>query len=76
MYLQIKTIQNEVIKCFEQELRGIVISEVRKAKFFSVMADECSYVANKEQLAIVIVMLMKTTRFVKILLSFLNAKTE
>ena len=49
-----KTIQNEVIKCFEQELRGIIISEVEQAKFFSVMADECSDVANKEQLAIVI----------------------
>ena len=48
-----KTIQNEVIKCFEQELRGIIISEVKQAKFFSVMADECSDVANKEQLAIV-----------------------
>ena len=49
-----KTIQNEVIKCFEQELRGIIISEVKQAKFFSVMANECSDVANKEQLAIVI----------------------
>ena len=72
-----KTIQNEVIKCFEQELRGIIISEVKQVKFLSVMADECSDVANKEQLAIVIrYMLMKTTRFVKILLSLLNAKTE
>ena len=44
----------KVIKCFEQELRGIIISEVKQAKFFSVMADECSDVANKEQLAIVI----------------------
>ena len=26
-----KTIQNEVIKCFEQELRGIIISEVKQA---------------------------------------------
>ena len=43
-----------MIKCFEQELRGIIISEVKQAKFFSVMADECSDVANKEQLAIVI----------------------
>ena len=42
-----------MIKCFEQELRGIIISEVKQAKFFSVMADECSDVANKEQLTIV-----------------------
>ena len=35
-------------------MRGIIISEVKQAKFFSVMADECSDVANKEQLAIVI----------------------
>ena len=43
-----------MIKCFEQELRGIVISEVKQAKFFSVMADECSDVVNKEESAIVI----------------------
>ena len=43
-----------MIKCFEQEFRGIIISEVRQAKFFSVMADECSDVASKEQLPIVI----------------------
>ena len=43
-----------MIKCFEQELRGIIIREVKQAKLFSVMADECSDVANKEQLAIVI----------------------
>ena len=49
-----KTIQNEVIKCFEQELRGIIISGVKQAKFFSVTADECNDVANKEQLTIVI----------------------
>ena len=49
-----KTVQNEVIKCFEQELRGIIISEVKQDKFFSVMADECSDVANMEQLTIVI----------------------
>ena len=35
-----KTIQNEVMNCFEQGLRGIIISEVKQTKFFSVMADE------------------------------------
>ena len=43
-----------MIKCFEQELRGIIISEVKQAKFFSIMADGCSDVAKKEQLSIVI----------------------
>ena len=43
-----------MIKCFEQELRFIIIGEVKQAKFFSVMADERSDVANKEQLTIVI----------------------
>ena len=69
-----KTIQNEVIKCFEQELRGIIMSEVKQAKFFSVMADECSDVANKEQLAIVIRYVNEDDE--KILLSLLNAETE
>ena len=71
-----KTIQNEVIKCFEQELRGIIISEVKRAKFSSVMADECSDVANKDSWQLLSAMLMKTMRFVKILLSLLNAKPE
>ena len=35
-------------------MRGIIISAVKQVKFFSVMADECSDVANKEQLAIAI----------------------
>ena len=43
-----------MIKCFEQELRGIIISEVKQAKFFSVMADEYSDVTNKGQLTTVI----------------------
>ena len=71
-----KTIQNEVIKCFEQELKGIIISEVKQAKFSSVMADECSDVADKDSWQLLSVMLMKTMRFVKILLSLLNEKTE
>ena len=38
--------QNEVIKCFEEELRSIIISEVKQAKFFSVMVDECNETRN------------------------------
>ena len=47
-----KTIQNEIIEAFEHEIRGRILAEVRQAHFFSVMADECTDVSNKEQLTI------------------------
>ena len=47
-----KTIQNEMIDVIGTQIRNNILSEVRKAKYYSVIADEVTDVANKEQLSI------------------------
>jgi len=45
-------IQNQLIKCCGQEVRDCILDDVRSAKFFSVMADECTDVSTVEQMSI------------------------
>jgi len=47
-----KTIQNEMIDVIGAQIRNSILTEVRKAKYFSVIADEVTDVANREQLSI------------------------
>ena len=47
-----KTIQNEIIECCGEYLQEKLISEIKKAKFFSVLADETPDVSNKEQMPV------------------------
>ena len=47
-----KTIQNQLIDIVGQCIRSDIMDEVKKAKFYSVIADEVADVANKEQLSI------------------------
>ena len=47
-----KTIQNEMINIIGTQIRNCILSEVKKAKFYSIIADEVSDVANIEQLSI------------------------
>ena len=48
----LKTIQNEMIDVIGTHIRNSILSEVRKAKYYSVIADEVNDIANKEQLSI------------------------
>lgn len=47
-------IQNELIELAGQEVLDTILERAKAAKFFSVMADECTDVANLEQMAICI----------------------
>lgn len=47
-----KTIQNELISVIGDHIRSEILSEIREAKFYSIMADEVNDVSNKEQLSI------------------------
>ena len=47
-----KTIQNELIDIICKQIRFDILCEVKKAKFYSIIADEVSDVANKEQLSL------------------------
>ena len=56
-----KTIQNEIIACCKKYLQGVLVEEIKQAKFFSVLADEASDSSNKEQLSLVIRFIDSTT---------------
>ena len=46
--------QNELINCFSDVITEKIVSDIKKAKFFTIIADECSDCSNLEQLSIVI----------------------
>ncbi len=49
-----KTIQNELINIIGNTIRNDILAEVKKAKFYTIIADEVTDTANKEQLSIVL----------------------
>ena len=48
------TSQNEILECFGELIVEELISEIIEAKFYSILADEASDVAMKEQLSLVL----------------------
>ena len=49
-----KTIQNEIIECIGEHIREGITSEVKKAKFYSLLCDEVTDVSVKEQMSVVL----------------------
>ncbi|XP_046851760.1 52 kDa repressor of the inhibitor of the protein kinase-like [Xenia sp. Carnegie-2017] len=49
-----KTSQNKIIKCCGQVISNQIISDIKKRKFFSVIADEASDSSYKEQMSLVL----------------------
>ena len=49
-----KTIQNELIQVIGNLIQNQIVSEVKKAQYFSILADEATDSSNKEQLPLVI----------------------
>ena len=49
-----KTIQNEIIECIGDHIRDGIISEIKEAKWFSILCDEVTDVAIKEQMSVVL----------------------
>lgn len=47
-----KTIQNELINVIASNIRQNIVDEVRRAKYYSIIADETTDVSNKEKLSI------------------------
>ena len=47
-----KTIQNELVEVIGNSIRNDIVDEVKKAKFYSVIADEVTDSANKEELSL------------------------
>ena len=51
------TIQNELVEVIGERIRKDILAEVKKAKFYSVIADEVIDAGNKEELSITLLML-------------------
>lgn len=49
-----KTIQNDLIECIGDYLRGKILGEIKLATWYSVLCDEVTDVASKEQLSLVL----------------------
>ena len=49
-----KTIQNQIIDIIGNHIRDKILSEIKEAKYYSILCDEVSDVSNKEQVSIVI----------------------
>ena len=50
----LKTIQNEMIAVIGDAIRCRIINEIKKAKYFTILADKVTDCANLEHLSIVI----------------------
>ena len=49
-----KTIQNELVAVVGDQIRKDIVSEVKVAKYYSVIADEGTDASNKEELSLVL----------------------
>ena len=49
-----KTIQNELVRIAGDKIRTDILEEVKRAKFYSIIADEVTDASNKEELCLVI----------------------
>ncbi len=49
-----KSVQNELIQCCADFIRNKLTTEIKKATYFSVLADEASDCSNKEQMSFII----------------------
>ena len=49
-----KTRQNQIINVVGDKVKSKIIGEIKKSKFFSILADEASNVSNKEQMSLVL----------------------
>lgn len=49
-----KTIQNELVRVAGDKIRTDILEEVKRAKFYSIIADEVTDISNREELSLVI----------------------
>ena len=56
-----KTIQNELVGVIGNSIRNDIVKEVKRAKFYSVIADEVTDSANKEELSLALWYILDVT---------------
>ncbi|XP_057298780.1 52 kDa repressor of the inhibitor of the protein kinase-like [Hydractinia symbiolongicarpus] len=69
-----KTTQNDLINCCGEVITNKIVSEIRKNKFFSVLADKLLDCSNKEQLSLVIRYVDSSRNIKEDFLKFLHCK--
>ena len=70
------TIQNQLIQIIGNQIRDKILDRVRRAQWFTVIADEVTDISNKEQLSLVLRYIDPSTSFVREdLVSFIECDT-
>ena len=69
-----KTIQNQIIDVMGDYIVDNIVGEVKKTRFFSVLADEATDISNKEQMSLVLRYLSDTNRIKEKFVSFIHCK--
>ena len=67
-----KNIQNELISVCEDMILSKLTTEIKKATFFAILADEVADVSNKEQMSLVIRFVNDNSEINEVFLSFLH----
>ena len=70
-----KTTQNELIECCGNAIEKILINDIEKSKYFSIMENEASDCATLEQLSIVIRYVELNSSIKEVFLHFFECKT-
>ncbi|XP_047130019.2 52 kDa repressor of the inhibitor of the protein kinase-like [Hydra vulgaris] len=70
-----KTIQNELIECCGNAIEEVLLNDIKKSKYFSIIADEASDCATIEQLSIVIRYVDLNSNIKEVFLRFFECKT-
>nr|XP_047137463.1 52 kDa repressor of the inhibitor of the protein kinase-like [Hydra vulgaris] len=70
-----KTIQNELIECCGNAIEEVLLNDIKKSKYFSIIADEASDCATIEQLSIVIRYVDLNSNIKEVFLCFFECKT-
>ena len=71
-----KTTQNELIECCGNAIEEILINDIKKSKYFSIMADKASDCTTLEQLSIDIRYVDSNSSIKEVFLCFFESKTR
>ena len=69
-----RDVQNELISIIGDTIRGDIVADVHKARFFAISADEASDVANLEQLPLVVRFVDSSNTICEAFLGFLQCQ--
>ena len=69
-----KTVQDEAIQVFASYIKQVVVDEIKKTRFYSVLGDEANDISNKEQMALVLRYVNENDEICESFVGFLHCK--